>query len=298
MPRPPAPTAASPLAWHAHPVALVAVAALAGGYLLAIRRLGPNHANGPAASRRQVASYSCGIATLVVALGWPMADLAQRWLLTAHLVQQVLVALVAAPLLLGGLPRWLVELLTRPAGVDAVVGFLTKPAPATAIFNASLLGLEVPPLVNAEASSNFLTGMVLVAALVSGLIMWVPVLRTLPGTKQLTAPGRMAYLLVQSFVPNVPATILLFVHRPLYSSFVHHSAVLGMSAMVDQQLAGGLAKLLAVGILWGAAGVVLWRASLAEDAGTDPDPLTWSDVQRELDRLERRHDHKGRSDTH
>ncbi|MGH9208374.1 MAG: hypothetical protein ACRD1G_17770, partial [Acidimicrobiales bacterium] len=67
-----------------------------------------------------------------------------------------------------------------------------------------------------------------------------------------------------------------------------HSPVLGLAPLTDQRLAGALAKLVGIAVLWGAAAAILVRAQRAEEAGMDPDPLGWDDVERELRRLDRR----------
>ena len=61
-----------------------------------------------------------------------------------------------------------------------------------------------------------------------------------------------------------------------------------MSPLLDQQLAGFLAKLSTIAVLWTVAFVIMTRAQSAEDIGRDSEPLMWSDVEREIERAERR----------
>src|SRR5207302_8841165 len=102
------------------------------------------------ASRRQRASFGAGLLVLLIALCWPLADLADSSLL-ARMAQRSLLLLVAPPLLLLGLPRWLVDRLTRPALVDSVLGFLTRPVVATLLFNAAVTASFLAPAINGEA---------------------------------------------------------------------------------------------------------------------------------------------------
>ena len=61
-----------------------------------------------------------------------------------------------------------------------------------------------------------------------------------------------------------------------------------MSPLLDQQLAGFLAKLSTIAVLWTVAFVIMTRAQTAETAGEDTEPLMWSDVEREIERADRR----------
>lgn len=284
------PALVDPWSWTPHPLALAVVVLCAGGYALALRRLGPSHA--PLAkivSRAQVVAFASGLVALGLALTWPVADLAQRTSATAHVVQQLLLVLVVPPLLLLGLPRWLLALATRSRPADAAVRLLAHPATAFALFNLALLAAWLPPVIDAEARLAAVDVAVHAVLLVAGLAMWAPAMRILPGARALSTAARIAYLFAQSVVFNFPALILIFAAHPLYPVYAAHvQAVLGLSPVVDQQLAGATAKFVGFSVLLGAVGLVLNRAQLTESAGGDPDPLLWDDVERELRRLERR----------
>ncbi len=288
----------SPWDWKPDIGGWVVVVAVAGGYLLVLWRLGPPGTGageqGPIhrrlwqrASRAELACFGAGVVALAVAVTWPLADLAHRWLLLAHLGQQILVLLVVPALLLLGLPRWLVALATQPPPVDALLRRLAHPVVASLVFTATAVGALLPPVVDAEAASGWVTAGVLLWLGTAGVVMWLPVLRLVPGPRHLTTVGRIAYLFVQSLLPNFPALIFIFANHPLYRAFSRAAAV-GLSPVADQQLAGVMAKILGIAILWGTAGAILVKAHEAEEAGLDPDPLTWDDVEAELRRLERR----------
>jgi hypothetical protein len=61
-----------------------------------------------------------------------------------------------------------------------------------------------------------------------------------------------------------------------------------MSSVLDQQLAGFLAKLSTIAVLWTVAFTLMTRPSVRTDADEDADPLMWSDVEREIERADRR----------
>jgi cytochrome c oxidase assembly factor CtaG len=122
--------------------------------------------------------------------------------------------------------------------------------------------------------------------LASGFVLWAPVLTELPGAPRLSALGRGGYLMVQSIVPSFLSIVWIFARHSLYPSFTHTGKVADMTPLLDQQLAGFLAKLSTIAVLWTVAFVIMTRGQAT--AGTEEaDPLLWTDVEREIERADR-----------
>jgi cytochrome c oxidase assembly factor CtaG len=121
----------------------------------------------------------------------------------------------------------------------------------------------------------------------TGFVLWAPVLSLLPASSRPSALGRAGYLIVQSIVPAFLAFVWIFARHPLYPALAH-TQVAGMSPLLDQQVAGFVAKFGTIAGLWTVAFVILNRAQHTSATGGDPDPLTWADVERHLERAERR----------
>lgn len=280
----------SPWAWQWHPVAWCLIAVAAGAYaqlFLGFPRSAWRRVEAEPAPR-QVASFALGLLAFATAATWPVADLAQHWSLLARMVQQILLVLVASPLLLLGVPRTAYASATRNRLVDSVLRTITRPAPAAIVFSAVSVGCLTPAVVEAQARSWLLDVAVVGALCVAGLVMWLPVLRLLPDARHLSIGGRMGYLFVISILPNFPALVFIFAQHPFYAVYAHHRGLFGLSPLADQQIAGAVTKLSGILVLWGTAALIWLRGEKAQNAGLDPDPLTWGDVQRELERAERR----------
>ncbi|MGH9069253.1 MAG: cytochrome c oxidase assembly protein [Acidimicrobiales bacterium] len=275
--------------WSPHPLGLAVVGACAIAYIVALRRLGPAHAPlGGVVTPAQVTAFTAGLVALAVAVSWPVADLARHASVTAHVVQQLLLVLAVPPLVLLGLPRWLLALATRSPRMDSAFSRATHPVLAFLIFNAAVVVAWLPAVVGAESRNPAVDAAVLGMLVAAGFMMWTPALRVVPGTAQLSTAARITYLFAQSVVFNLPALVLIFARHPLYPVLAARVASLGLSPVTDQQVAGAVAKIAGVVVLLGAVGLVLARAQHREEAGRDPDPLLWDDVERELQRLERR----------
>lgn len=263
-----------------HPVTLAVVVAAVAFYIAAARGDG-----GP--SRRQRWAFAVAMLAVLVVGSWPLEDLAAHWSLTALVVQRLLLVLVAAPMLLLSLPPALAGRLTRPRGIDAVLAFVSKPVAAVVTFTVIAIGTLLTPAVAAQSSSAVARAATDTLLLVSGFILWSPVVTSLPGASRPSHLGRAVYLFVQSVVPGFPSVVFIFAHHPLYPAFSHVHTALGISALVDQQLAGLVAKVATLPVLWSVAWVALSKAQLSDREGTDTEPLTWAEVQRHLERAER-----------
>jgi putative membrane protein len=278
-----------PLALHPHPAAWLAIAAVGLAYGLGVRHIRSRSGAPMVPTRRQLWCLAGGLGALVVALTWPLADLAAHWSLTALVVQRLLLTLAAAPLLLLAMPAPLLAALSRPAPLDACLEVLTRPVVAVITFTAVAVGTLFTPAVAAQASSPGWRALTDVALLFAGAVLWAPVLRHIPGTHRTSPVAATAYLFIQSVIPTFPAVIYVFARHPLYDAFHHVHAALGISPLVDQQLAGVVAKVATIPVLWSAAWVSLVRAQRADDApdGDGGELLTWAEVERQLERAAR-----------
>ncbi len=162
---------------------------------------------------------------------------------------------------------------------------------AVAIVTVVAVGTLTVAAVDAQASAPAVRAGLDLAVLVAGFVLWLPVLGRLPGVARPSALGRAGYLIVQSIVPSFLAVVWIFARHPLYSAYADHGRVLGLAPLTDQQLAGFVAKLGTIAVLWTVAFVAVTRAAHADG---DEEPLTWADVERQLQRVARRERRSGR----
>ena len=275
------------IGWHPHPDVWALVAVLAGGYWLALRHWGPRHVSPgePAATRGQKAAFYLGVLTIWLVADWPVHELAEERLLSVHMVQHLLLSLVAPPLLLLGTPGWLLRTLLRPRWLAALVRGLARPFPALLLFNAFIAFSHWPLIVEAALRSE-LIHFGLHAALVStALLMWMPVLSPMFEIPRLRYPGQMLYLFAQSIVPTVPASFLTFADGPIYPFYGIAAPLIGVDPVVDQRIGGLVMKIVGGFILWGFIAVLFFRWN-KQDSLTGSDEPAWQEVERRVNRLE------------
>lgn len=276
----------SPWAWHVHPEVWLLVAALGAGYWLALRRYGPGHAppGRPAATRRQVTLFSLGLAALWIHSDWPVHDIGEDYLFSIHMFQHIGFTLVAAPLLLLGIPTWMRDRLLGTGRVRAAVARVTRPLSAGIVFNVVVVLTHWPAVVDASLRSELVHLGVHTVIFTTALAMWFPVLNRDPSLPTMSPPGRMLYLFLQSVIPTVPAAFLTFGDGVLYRFYASVPRPFAMTAIEDQQFAGALMKVYAGLLLWGVIVVMFFRWYAADSRDTRADVLTWEDVDRELRR--------------
>ncbi len=277
----------SPWAWHPHPDVWLLVVVLAGGYLAALRWIGPRFVSpgDRAATPGQITAFLVGVTTLWVASDWPVHEWAEERLLSVHMVQHLLMSLVAPPLLLGGTPGWLLRWLLRPRWLSAAVRQVARPIPALLLFNAWIAISHWPALVELALRSeavHFGVHAVLVGAAV---VMWMPVLSPMFEIPRLRYPGQMLYLFAQSIVPTVPASFLTFADDPIYPFYGLASALIGVDPVTDQRVAGLIMKLLGGLILWGFIAALFFKWH-AQDELSGSDAPEWQELERAANRLQ------------
>src|SRR5687767_15629295 len=128
--------------WSIHPSTAIGIAALGALYLWAARRLRKQ----PTLAQRSY--FFAGLLVMFVSLNGPIHDLSDYYLFSAHMVQHLLLTLAMPPLLLAGVPGWMLRpLLDKPV----LAGFaraVTPPIRCFILFNVVIAAWHLPPLYN------------------------------------------------------------------------------------------------------------------------------------------------------
>lgn len=258
----------NPWEWHPHPDVWMLLILLGGSYVYAIRRLARSHApvGAPAATQWQKTAFFCGLGALWMGADWPIHDLAERYLFSVHMTQHTLFSLIAPPLLLLGVPRWLAELVVQRAVIGAVVRRMARPLPALVLFNVVIVVAHWAPLLNLALRSEPVHFAVHFVLFTSATLMWMPVVSPLAEPGRLEPPAQMLYLFIQSIVPTVPASFFTFSQGVIYDAYASAPQVWGLSHTEDQQIAGVVMKIGGGMILWGVIALVFFRWQAAEEA--------------------------------
>ena len=237
------------------PLALVLLAAAL--HLLGERRA-TRMTGRPRSSRDRwrAASFYAGLATILAALVSPIDDLSEK-LFWVHMTQHVLLLTVAAPLIALGAPwnsmwrplplglrRTLARQVSRSrvcAPLRAIGHLLARPAPAWIAFNANLVLWHIPAVYAHAIGDGPIHDLEHTTFLLFGVLLWAQLIDSPPLRARLSALWRVAYIVGMSIVSWVLSLVIIFASSPLYAHYAdlaHRPG--GISALADQQLAGGV----------------------------------------------------------
>ena len=192
-----------------------------------------------------------GVLALWVALDWPVGALS-GYLASAHMLQYLLTALVAPPLLLLGVPSGAWRRLASRPGVVRVLRFVTHPLIAIAIFQLILFYTHLPSVVDRLMVTPLGSFAIDTMWLGGGLLFWWPVVAPVPARPSFGYPLKMGYLFLSTVLNTMPYAFLTFGELPFYGIYELAPPVGILGAREDQQVAGLLMKI--------GGGVVLWTA--------------------------------------
>src|SRR5918997_6996408 len=110
-------------AWSLHPSVLLGTGLLGALYFYGIGPLRRRLDLGPPASPWQILSFCAALLVLLLSLNGPVHDLSDYYLFSVHMLQHLVLTLLFPPLLLMGIPGWLLRPLFRRAAVLALARF-------------------------------------------------------------------------------------------------------------------------------------------------------------------------------
>lgn len=298
-------TFADPWAFEPNPEVYVLVAFLVGAYIYMVRNIGPSavEPGTPVITRRQRNCFIASMLILFFASTWPVHQIGEGYLYSAHMVQHFLLSYVLPPLVLLATPEWLLRALVGDRGTYRVVRFFSKPVVAAVIFNVMVMVLHVPGVVNASTTNGVLHFSLHLFVVLTAVLMWMPVVGPLPEL-QMSYGGKMIYLFLQSVVPTLPAAWLTFADGVVYSHYGEQPVrVWGLSPLDDQQFAAVIMKIFGGMYLWSIVIFMFFRRfgkgvesqnsyrrsdrmPAAEITGTDEFQLTYGEVAHAFGRTE------------
>jgi putative membrane protein len=213
-----------PYAWSVHGEAMLAVALLVAGYLYGTRR---EHV-----SRLRLASFFGGALLLTATAVTPL-DALSFHLLSAHLLQNVVLAEWAPALVVFGIPAGLAA---RIARVNAI-RLLTRPPVALGLWLLTYFVWHLPWVYDTALRHPW-TLLHLEHALyfAAGCLLWWPVAHDRPHALE---DGARALYLFAAFLFASPLGLLLaLIPSPVYDYYEEGEGLWGLSALTDQQIAG------------------------------------------------------------
>jgi putative membrane protein len=222
--------------WTLDPLQLAPIALAVLAYGLRVRTL---RRRGTPVPRRRLALFGLGIALLVLALASPIAAIGEEELFSFHMLQHVLLGDLAPLCLLAGLSGPLLRpvLALRPVERLRV---LAHPAVALPLWALNLYVWHVPVLYEAAVEHSAVHALEHVSFFTAGLIVWLPVLETLPAPEWFGTGAKLAYIAVVRVVETVLGNVFVWSGTVFYGVYASGEELWGVSPLRDQGLAGAV----------------------------------------------------------
>jgi putative copper resistance protein D len=259
---PPAPTWPEVLLlWSFDPVVVVPVALAIGGYLWAVRRVNRAHPL-THVPRLRIATWLLGMLAIVIALMSPI-EAYDTSLFSVHMVQHVLLTVVAAPLLALGAPitlllrfarpdvrkRWILPVLhSRP------LRLISFPVVTWLLFAGYMWVSHFSNLFELSLENPLIHRIEHVGYLVTALLFWWPAVAADPSPWRMRHPNRLLYTFLQMPQNTFLGVVIYSASVPLYPFYANAVRDWGPSVIDDQRLAGG--------IMWITGDVVFMLATM------------------------------------
>ncbi len=233
---------------------VVVLGALVYGYWWTNRRIVT-----PATRSQQILFHS-GVAVMFAAAYWPLHDLAEYNSFALHMVQHLLLQVVAVPLVIFGTPPDMARrVLLRSGRMGRVMRAVVRPGWALAISMGFVVFSHWPVVVDAAVKIEPLHFGLHVALVLTSVIMWWPVFSPIEEVPRLAPPWAVGYLIIQTVIPTVPASFLTWTSGVVYHGYDRHPTLWGLSTTDDQRLAGLIMKLAGGMVIWGYIASVFFR---------------------------------------
>ena len=261
----PRPTVPYDWSWSLHPTVFIGTALLGAFYFYCIGPLRHKRGWGPPASATQILSFCAALAVLLISLNGPVHDLSDYYLFSVHMIQHLVLTLVFPPLLLWGIPGWLLRPLALHPAVYPVARALSRPWLAALLFSASLAVWHLSPFYDLMMRSHQVHIATHLMFMVTATIMWWPVMSRIPELSRLQPLPGILYLFLVCLPMQVIGAMITFSDGQLYPWYAAAPRTWGLSPLDDQRLGGLLMWI--PGNLWifGAIAILFFRWS-KEDA--------------------------------
>jgi len=257
------PTVPYEWAWSLHPSVLIGTGILGALYFYGIGPL-RRRRGWPPASLWQILSFSSALVVLLGSLNGPLHDLSDYYLFSMHMVQHLVLTLVFPPLLLAGLPEWLLRPLLDQPGVRPVARLLTRPWVAALLFSVSIAIWHLKPFYDLMMTSHEVHIATHLMFMATATLMWWPVMSPLPELRLPTGPS-ILYLFLVGIPMQLVAALITFADEVLYPWYVTAPRMWGLSPLDDQQLGGLIMWVPGNLYLFAAIGVLFFRWAKEEE---------------------------------
>jgi putative membrane protein len=195
----------------------------------------------------RLGSFLLGLATIWIAIASPLDGFADA-LLSAHMVEHLLLMSFVPPLVLLGLPvvpllrglpqsvrTGILGPLLRNKSLRLFCQWLTTPLVAWFAMNVTFLGWHIPAAYDFALENEFWHEIEHLCFLGTSLLFWWPLIRPWPMRSSALGWFLLPYLAMADIVNTILSAFLAFCDRPVYGYYVTQPNAFHISPLADQR---------------------------------------------------------------
>jgi putative membrane protein len=181
--------------WHNEPLLIGGLVLLAWLYALFTGPLRPRLAPEAAYPRSKAICFYLGLVTFYLAVGSPLDQIGERYLLSGHMVQHIIIMDMSALLCLLGIPEWLISPVTRREGLRPLLRFLTAPIICGLVYTLVYSGWHAPALYDWALQNRWVHIIEHVMFFGCAIFYWWPIISPSREFPPLSYAAQMLYLI-------------------------------------------------------------------------------------------------------
>jgi cytochrome c oxidase assembly factor CtaG len=237
-------------AWEFSPSVVIGCALVLAAYLFAVR----GKING------KTINFTLGVLCIFLALVSPIDDLGDDYLFSAHMVQHMMLGMIAPVLMVAGIPASFVQAWLKVPLIARVERILGNPTLALIVANATFWVWHLPYLYNLTLENETVHIFEHMMFIVTGCMLWWPVFKPVKEGRLAAMPA-IVYMAIAAAISTILGIIFTISDTPYYSGYANPHDELGalkliredwgLTQIADQKLGGA--------IMWEPAGAIfLW----------------------------------------
>ena len=182
----------------------------------------------------QRAGYYAALVLIFLSLNGWVHDLSDFYLFSAHMVQHLVLTLIAPPLLLMGLRGWMLRPALAWPGVGRAARIATSARMAFLAFNVVIVLWHLPPMYALAMAHHNVHIVQHLCFMTASVLMWWPVVSPMPELPRLSYPGQMLYLFLMTIPMSIVAVCIGYADHILYPAYASAPRLWGITPMEDQ----------------------------------------------------------------
>lgn len=196
--------------------------------------------NVPKPTILQIIYFYLGLILLYIAKGAPI-DLLSHIMLSAHMIQMVILYLVIPILFILSLPHWIIEKFIELPIIKPIFTFFTHPIIALLLFNFLFALYHLPVIFDFSKSSQLAHVSITTILFILAIFMWWPIVTPLEKYNRLNPLLKMIYLVGSIFIVSIACALIIFAKEPLFEAYSAKGAwIQSLSLCVPIDILNGL----------------------------------------------------------